>query len=102
MKEKDRLVRTIFRAVDEYNRGLSEGGPLEKSLDKVLFGKSGRLDSLGLVNFIVLIEEKIEEEYGMAIVIADEKAMSQKRSPFKTIGRLAEYVSQLLEENKNG
>jgi len=95
----EKIVQAIFRAVDEVNQGLPEGQRLKKSLDTVLFGRSGVLDSLGLVNLIVAAEEKIEEEFGITITIADERAMSRKNSPFRTIGTLVDYVSSLLEEN---
>jgi len=96
----EKIIQAIFRAVDEVNQELPEGQRLKKSLDTVLFGRSGVLDSLGLVNLIVAAEEKIEEEFGSTITIADERAMSQKNSPFRTIGTLVDYVSSLLEENE--
>jgi len=96
----EKIIQAIFRAVDEVNQELPEGQRLKKSLDTVLFGRSGVLDSVGLVNLIVAAEEKIEEEFGSTITIADERAMSQKNSPFRTIGTLVDYVSSLLEENE--
>ncbi len=96
----EKIIQAVFRAVDEVNQELPEGQRLKKSLDTVLFGRSGVLDSLGLVNLIVAAEEKIEEEFGSTITIADERAMSQKNSPFRTIGTLVDYVSSLLEENE--
>jgi acyl carrier protein len=99
-KENHRVAGIVYEAVDEYNQELPADEQLDKSLDCLLYGKSGKLDSLGLVNLIVLIERKVEEEYGVPIMIADERAMSQERSPFRTIGRLVEYISMLLEENR--
>lgn len=96
MSTKDELVRQIFRAVDDVNANLAQDQQLEKSIDAVLFGRGGKLDSLGLVSFIVAVEQQIEETFGVSITIADEKAMSQERSPFRTIGSLAEYVESLL------
>jgi acyl carrier protein len=47
----------------------------------------------------LIIEQNIEDEFDVSITIADEKAMSQKRSPFRTIGTLADYIDMLLREN---
>ena len=102
MKEDGRLITTIFRAIDDFNQDFPEEERLEKSIDTVLFGESGNLDSLGLVNLLVLIEQELEDEYSVSITIADERAMSQKRSPFKTIRRLEDYISQLLQEQERG
>lgn len=101
MTRRERVVQAIFSAVDEVNEQLLKEEQLKKSIDTVLFGRSGKLDSLGLVTLIVAIEQKIEEQFGVTITIADDKAMSQKDSPFKTIGTLVDYISWLLEENTN-
>ena len=86
----------IFTTVDEVNQLLPPGQQLKKSVDTVIFGGEGRLDSLGLVTFIVAVEQKIAETFGTSLTLADEKAMSQKNSPFRSIGALAGYIEQLL------
>lgn len=98
MTKNERIIQAIFSAVDEVNQQLPKEQQLEKSIDTVLFGQSGRLDSLGLVNLIVTTEQRIEEEFGVPITLANERAMSQNNSPFKTIGTLADYTALLLEE----
>jgi len=65
-----------------------------------LIGRRSFLDSLTLVSVIVDIEQKVNDEYGVSISIADERAMSQEKSPFRTIGTLAEYVKLLIKEQK--
>ena len=47
------------------------------------------------------IKKNIEEEFDVSITIADERAMSQKHSPFRTVGILADYIEMLLVEKKN-
>lgn len=54
------------------------------------------LSSLELVSVIVQVEELLQDDYGVAVTIADERAMSQKHSPFRTVGTLADYVCQLV------
>ena len=64
-----------------------------------LFSKNGVLDSLGLVNLLVEIEQEIEDQFDVSVVIADEKAMSQKNSPFKSIDSLVDYIQELINSN---
>ena len=66
--------------------------------DTRLFGKKGLFDSMGLVNLVVAVEESIEEKYNVAVSLANQEAMSLQRSPFRSVGSLAEYASQLLSE----
>ncbi len=68
-----------------------------------LIGKQAVLDSLALVTLIVDLEQRIEEEYDIALTLADDRAMSQKHSPFRTVGALTAYIEELLgEERGNG
>jgi acyl carrier protein len=63
-----------------------------------LFGSKGLLDSIGLVTVICEIEQHISDELGLSLTIADDRALSLERSPFRTVGLLADYVLTLLDE----
>ena len=63
-----------------------------------LFGDRGMLDSLTLVALVVAVEQAIEDELGASVSLADEKALSQKHSPYRTIGSLADYAGGLIHE----
>ena len=89
------ILNVIFDAIDEVNLGLDDV-KMEKNEDTVIFGTESVLDSMDLVHFISLIEEKIEEESGNYVSIADENAMSLEVSPFKTVKTLNEYIKTLL------
>jgi acyl carrier protein len=95
----DRIKDAIDRAVDEINDQLPKGRKLEKAQDAVVFGNNGQLDSLGLVSFIIEVEQKLDEEFGVSITLADERALSQQNSPFMTLGKLADYISLLIEDH---
>jgi len=94
------VLKIIFEAIDNINEELRLEGEraIVKAPATVLFGSNSKLDSLGLINLIVAIEEKIEEEYDVNITLADEKAMSQMDSPFKTVESLVNYICSILEE----
>jgi len=74
--------------------------PQIENLDEstYLLGHRAVVDSLGLVSLIVDIEQKISDDYGISLIIADKRAMSQEKSPFRTVGTLADYVSLLIKE----
>lgn len=65
-----------------------------------LIGSSSLLDSLGLVRLIVDVEQRLQAEYGLSLTLADERAMSQKHSPFRTVLALTDYVWGLAEEQR--
>lgn len=96
-KQRDTVIHLIFEALDNLNQTLASERQLPKSLDAVLFGRRSRLDSLGLVNLIVAIEEGIQDKFATSISIADERALSQQDSPFRTVETLANYICLLLQ-----
>ncbi|MDP2313839.1 MAG: acyl carrier protein [Pseudomonadota bacterium] len=65
-----------------------------------LFGIERVLDSLALVGLLVAVEQGIDDELGVILTLADEKAASQVKSPFRTIGSLVAYATKrALEES---
>ncbi len=66
-----------------------------------LFGPSALLDSTALVSMLIEVEQQINDAEGTEILLADDRAMSQQRSPFRNIGTLAEYVMALLSEKRD-
>ncbi|MGF1449638.1 MAG: hypothetical protein ACFB20_09505 [Opitutales bacterium] len=62
-----------------------------------LFGGGSGLDSMGLVTLIADLEERLAEAFEQPVVLADERAMSRSRSPFRTVGALEDYICGLLE-----
>lgn len=72
----------------------SRATPLDSPLgeDVRLLGRGAALDSLGLVALVVEVEQRLEERYGVVVTLADERAMSQRHSPFRTVGTLTDHV----------
>ena len=98
MIDRERVLQVILEAVDEVNVLLPEERQVGRTADSMLFGAEGGLDSISLVNLIVTVEQGIEEQFDATLVLADEKAMSRRTSPFRTVATLQEYIANLLEE----
>lgn len=92
------IQKWIFDAIDEINEDLDQNEQVQKEDDAQIFGTESSLDSMGLVNLITIIEQRIEDETGEFVSIADEKAMSMESSPFKTVKSLKEYITSLLND----
>ena len=93
---KNKVIKTILETINEYNDGLSKNDQISSNLDSSIYGGSSNLDSMGLVSFIVGLEQSIEDKFDQSISLADEKAMSQKSSPYQNINSLADYILKLL------
>ena len=98
MNQNQKIVALITQVANEFNEQLEFKIDVERGRDAPLYGGDGVLDSLGLVSFVVAVEQAIESELGITLTLADEKAMSQKHSPFQTVGTLADYVENLMKQ----
>ena len=94
--ERTDIVELIKQTIVDYMMDDSVPSHFDESTE--LFGSHGLFDSLGLVTIVLDIESIINEKLNLEIVIADDRAMSQSRSPFRTIGALADYVLLLIQE----
>lgn len=66
--------------------------------DTVLVGKDAVLDSLGVVSLIVEVEQRVEGEHGVSVTLANDKAMSQRNSPFRTVAVLTDHLVAMVAE----
>jgi acyl carrier protein len=93
------MRETLHRLVANTASALAEAegkGPLAPGA--ILFGADGVFDSIELVSLIVSIEQALEVEAGLTLVLADERAMSQRKSPFRSVDALVEHIEALRVE----
>ena len=63
-----------------------------------LLGSRAICDSLGLVSYLVALEEQVNEAFDAEISLMSERAMSQERSPFRNLSALVAFIQELLRE----
>ncbi len=93
-----KIEQIIIKTLVELNEELEDESLFNPNSKTKLYGTSNGIDSLSLVSFITDLEEKISDEFNKEIVLADEKAMSAKTSPFRNVETLTLYIKTLLEE----
>ena len=96
MSKKEDIEALIIESV----RLLAEDFEIE-SLESpnsatLLYGIGGSLDSMALVNLIADIEDAISEKFSISISLADEKAISARLSPYRSVTSLAEAVIERM------
>lgn len=96
---QDRILEIIRAALDELNLNAKHDDkiPTDNILELGLYGDSGVFDSMHLVSFLTLVEDQIEEEFEVEIVLASERAMSRRVSPFSSVRRLVLFIEEELE-----
>lgn len=95
---KQKAFEVVRKAVAELAEDM--GFPALASPVEVtpLFGGDDGIDSLSLVRLVADIERAAELAIGKTVILADERAMSRRHSPFRTVGTLSELLYERLSE----
>jgi acyl carrier protein len=88
----------VLAALNEVFVQNGTAAPAGLSEETILVGADPVLDSLGVVQLIVEVERLVEEQHAVAVTLANDKAMSAKNSPFRTVGVLADHVVATAQE----
>lgn len=95
MNEKE-IIELVIDVAKEVGED-QENEVLKAAEEKTrLFGET--LDSMGIVFLVTDLEARIADEFGVNLTLADERAMSQRTSPFRSVKTLSCYVQKLLNE----
>ena len=92
-----RIVEIIHSAVAELNDELEYDTLGGCNNDTVLYGGEDGIDSLSLVRLVTVVESEINDTFDCDILLASEKAMSMRNSPFRTVGALAEFIDSEMK-----
>lgn len=84
----------IMATLGEVNEDRDEPFDLGPGPDLILYGTGGVFDSMGLVNFLTTVEEKLEDDLGAMVSLTSEKAVSRKVSPFASVRALTGFIQE--------
>ena len=87
----------ILKALTDTNKVRDADHQVEVSPTATIFGPGSPLDSLGLVAFLMDVEDALADA-GYPITLSDARAMSQSRSPFRDVPSLTSYIGTLVAE----
>jgi acyl carrier protein len=98
MIAREQAYEIVLAALSEVFTQNATPAPEKISEETVLVGNEPVLDSLGVVQLIVEVEQRVEAEHGISVTLANDKAMSARNSPFRTVGVLADHVVATAQE----
>lgn len=94
----EQVLNLVLETVKEIGEDQDNQDLIEATEDTRLFGEN--LDSMGVVFLVTELESRISDELDVTLTLADERAMSQKTSPFRSVKALTKYANTLIEEAK--
>ena len=97
ISRRAKIVDTIWSVYAELVKFEGEFATSDKEETR-LFGTGSKLDSFELVNFLLDLEQLVNGLFGVSISLMDERAMSERTSPFRTIQTLVNFIDTLIGE----
>jgi hypothetical protein len=88
-------LQLVYDAIDVVNRQLPSSRRLAKSPETVIVGPSGSLDSLGVINFVITLEERASKVLSAPVDLLDSTALVEEHSPFRTVDTLTRFLETL-------
>ncbi|MCF8309759.1 MAG: hypothetical protein K9I68_12180 [Bacteroidales bacterium] len=96
----ENLEKIVFDTLQELGEETNNKALLNADKDTSIYGPGRNMDSLTLVRFISEVEEAVYDNMNVEVVIANEKAISMKHSPFRTVATFTDYLKQLIEDSQ--
>jgi len=93
----DAIRTAIQSATDDLNRTKLPESRIELHDNSILIGDGGSLDSLGLVTFLVSMEEHLFKTTGTQVALLTESNLSLQ-SPLRSVSLLIAYINESLQQ----
>ncbi len=91
------IEEAVLSAMRNANLARKADSQIDVSPQAPIFGPGSPLDSLGLVSLLIDIEEAMQDR-GVDITLGDARAMSQTKSPFRSVPALVQYIETVLPQ----
>ena len=95
---RERILDLVLDSVRQLGEELSNDALIAPTEETPLMGEKSGVDSIALVTLIVEIETRLSEDLGVDLVLADDRAMSTLRSPFRRVGILVDFLLERTTE----
>jgi hypothetical protein len=93
--DRNLVLEQIYAALDVVNSQLPPSRRLSRNPHTVIVGAGGALDSLGIINFVLAVEEKVGDAIGRPVPLLDPDLLGAEQGPFQTVETLATHVLAL-------
>jgi D-alanine--poly(phosphoribitol) ligase subunit 2 len=93
--QREQALQLVYDAIDVVNRQLPASRRLAKSRETIIVGPSGSLDSLGIVTFVITVEERAGEVLSTPVELFNGTALIDENSPLQTVDSLARFLETL-------
>jgi hypothetical protein len=96
MTSRADIVSAVLHGIRDANALLAPERALEAAEDAGLLHPPGRLDSLGLVNLLIAVENRCQTALGRPVSLMDAVGLPPEESPFRDVPTLVAHIETTL------
>jgi len=90
------ISRLIYETIDEINEQSPPDRKISKSEQTVIVGEGSALDSLGIINFLVSLEERVAAFTGRSVTLLNDEVLSDPARPLRTLALIEKFISEQI------
>ena len=94
----EKILSIIYEAIEEVNTQLPEGQFLKKDPETPLHGEDSNIDSLGLIIFMVNLEQKLTINLGKTVSLTNNPNLLSDEKALQSINSLSEFIQHSVLE----
>jgi len=91
-QDRGQVIEIIIATLKEVDPNLGEIAE-----DAVLSGVNAVVDSIGFVNFLVSLEQALDQRVDLASVFIEQSEVNPADSPFRTVASLTDWIAGMLD-----
>ncbi len=87
---KDQVMSIVSEALNDLFE--ERGQEQAVNADTTIYSGDDGLDSLSLVRLVTDVEMEVSDAFGADVLLASEKAMSMRNSPYRNVGAFVDFI----------
>jgi len=87
--------KIISEVIEQINKDLNVD--ILKNNNSDIIGGNSPLDSLGVISFLLELENKIEDTYDLEITLVNDSVLNEEQSPLSNIKSLKSHLNTLIK-----
>ena len=90
------IEKLIFYTIDQINQDL--GVDIKKEDNSDIVGGSSPLDSLGIISFLMELENKVEEEFDIDLTLVNDDVLSEDGNPLRNVLSIKRHLENIINQ----
>jgi acyl carrier protein len=94
---REKIFEIVKTSISNLNEELCYESLNDVSDATPIYGGAEGIDSLSLVMLVSEVEGEVNDEFDASVLLASEKAMSMKNSPYNSVGAFVAFIEAELK-----